>query len=93
MCISIYLSIHIYICIHYTYIYIYTYTLYLSLKGPVQKIGERYVSLCLEPLCFQTSYAQGRKKSDQFRHRLRGCLRPVRLLRAWISEGLTQADS
>ena len=28
-------------------------------KGPVQKIGVRYVSLCFEPRCCQTSNAQG----------------------------------
>ena len=28
-------------------------------KGPVQKIGVRYASLCFEPQCFQISNAQG----------------------------------
>ena len=56
--IDIYIYVHVYTCI-YIYIYILEGTKGTLGKGPVQKIGVRYVSLCFESRCLQTSNAQG----------------------------------
>ena len=83
--------IYIYIYIHiHTYIHIY-YIQSLSLSNIcfssyhlfrlllfVKQINEHMLSLLV---CFYVFFAPGQ------------LLRPVRLLRVWISEGLTQADS
>ena len=56
------LSSHNYI-IQYSIIQLYTHELYLEGakgtlgKGPVQKIGVRYVSLCFNPRCFHIIYS------------------------------------
>ena len=92
ICIYIYIYIHIYIYI-YTYIYIYIYCIHLCICMCI------YIYICREREIFIKTLGQRLPAAapDPL-HRQPGLttialVRPVRLLRVSISEGLTQADS
>ena len=82
----VYIYIYIYICI-YVYIYIYTHMCVYSMSNSVQHMREK----SMKDFGGTEGYVVGCRGMQDL---VRGAgVRPVRLLRVWISEGLTQADS
>ena len=77
---TVYVHVYTHVCIHmYTYIYIYIYTLY------------DYVCMYIISGAVRTSRLGVLSRSACAAARRE--VRPVRLLRVWVSKGLTQADS